>query len=167
MKLEISGGLAKRLAGRIEQYEFEVGILDDKEYRLPLETPAGQQPQLKQFAGGPARKQTRVNSGKMISDVLLGNMERLNINVLQRPFQETNSAIMKFTEAFLRMALSGSVSEKRVVNLIQAIVRNPILRQEYGKNKSATADAKGFDRHLIDTGQTFNQIKARVKRVRK
>lgn len=167
MKIELSKGFAKRLAGRIEQYEFEVGILEDKEYKLPLETPLGEEPQLKQFAGGSARKQTRVGSGKMISDVLLGNMERLNINILLRPFQETNSAIMKFTESFLKMAVSGTVSEKRVVNLIQAIARNPILRQEYGKNKSATADAKGFDRHLIDTGQTFQNIKARVKRVRK
>lgn len=167
MKIELSKGFSKRLAGRIEQYEFEVGILEDKEYKLPLETPEGQPPQLKTYAGGPARKQTREGSGQMISDVLLGNMKRLNINILQRPFQETSSAILKFTEAFLKMAVSGTVSEKRVVNLIQAIVRNPILRQEYGKNKSATADAKGFDRHLIDTGQTFQNIKARVKRVRK
>ena len=39
------------------------------------------------------------------------------------------------------------------------------LKKEYGNNKAATADNKGFDRHLIDTGQTFKEIRARAKRV--
>jgi hypothetical protein len=45
---------------------------------------------------------------------------------------------------------------------LQAIVRNPILRGDYGKNKKETIKRKGFDRYMIDTGQFFNSIIARV-----
>lgn len=91
-------------------------------------------------------------------------MKRLGINILWEPFQKPNSEILRFTTSFLKMAIAKQ-NTQRVVNLLQAIVRNPILRQEYGANTSSTADNKGFDRHLIDTAQMFKAIKARVKRV--
>lgn len=164
MKLELGNAFAKKLQHRIEQYNFEVGVLDDKPYRDPVYHSLLETPQLGNYAGGPVRKATRQDSGKTVGEVLIDNMKRLNINLLWRPFQDENSDILKFTRAFLQMAVAkGSV--KRVENLLQAIVRNPILKQEYGGNSSATADAKGFDRHLIDTGQTFKSIRAKVKRV--
>jgi hypothetical protein len=99
-------------------------------------------------------------------EILVENMKRLNINLLLRPFQEQNSQIMKFTRYFLQLVTKKpGISIKRVENLLQAIVRNPILQQEYGGNSANTADDKGFDRHLFDTGQMFKAIKARVKRV--
>lgn len=89
-------------------------------------------------------------------------MKRLNINLLQAPFKDANNAdIVKFMQAFLKSAVAGR-SMKRVENLLQAVVRNPILRLDYGRNKSSTADAKGFDRHLFDTGQMFQAIKVKV-----
>jgi hypothetical protein len=49
-----------------------------------------------------------------------------------------------------------------LTNAIQAIVRNPILRGDYGRNNLFTQKVKGFNRLMIDTGQFFNNIKARV-----
>jgi hypothetical protein len=167
VKIEVSKRFTQKLASRIEGFEFEVGILDDKPHKYPevAEGPFAKQ-NTKTYAGGPVRKTSRIPSPDNVSDILIANMERLNINILLRPFQETSSEIVKFTQSFLRLATQKKgISPRRVENLLQAVVRNPILRQEYGKNKGSTADAKGFDRHLFDTGQLFKAIKARVKRV--
>lgn len=168
MKIELGKTWGKKLQGRIQSYQFDVGVLEDKEHLEAVETPRFEQPNLGSYAGGPVRRTTRRASGMTVGEVLVENMKRLNINLLLRPFQEKNSEIMKFTETFLKFVVKrGNVSIRRVENLIQAIVRNPILRQEYGQNSSEAADLKGFDRHLIDTGQTFKAIKARARRVRK
>jgi hypothetical protein len=167
VKIELEKGFSKKLAGKISAYNFEVGILQDKPHRN-AEVPAGffDEPRLGSYAGGPVRKATRQSSGKTIGEILIENMKRLNINFLLRPFQSENEPLIKFMGAFLKLAAkSPGMSIKRVENLLQAVVRNPILKQEYGRNKSATADAKGFDRHLVDTAQTFKAIKARAKRV--
>lgn len=166
MDIKLGKAWMKRLEGRINSFEFEVGILEDKDYRSPVVSPRFEEPQLGSYAGGPVRKTSRQNSGQKIGDILVDNMKRLNINILLRPFQEKNSEIMKFTDYFLRLVVQRpGISIKRVENLLQAIVRNPILKQEYGRNSRVTADEKGFNRHLFDTGQTFKAIKARVKRV--
>jgi hypothetical protein len=47
-------------------------------------------------------------------------------------------------------------------NLAQAIIRNPILRGDYGSNSALTRKIKGFDRFMFDTGQLFQSIKAKV-----
>ncbi len=52
---------------------------------------------------------------------------------------------------------------KRCENLLQAIVRNPILRGEYGKQGRSTTRTKGFYSPMIDTAQLFKSIKASVK----
>lgn len=165
MKIELGKSWGKKLKGRIERYQFEVGVFDDKPHMDPVVQGRFEQPQLKNYAGGPVRRTSRQQGELSIGEVLVANMKRLNINILQRPFQERNSDILKFTAYFLKLVTKRQASVKRLENLLQAIVRNPILKQEYGKNNSATADAKGFDRHLFDTGQMFRAIRARVKRV--
>lgn len=166
MKIELDKSFINKLQRRIEGFEFEVGVIDDKPHYNPEESSLFGEPQLKTYAGGPARKQTRQAGPLTNAQILVENMKRLNINILLRPFEEKSSELLKFTTAFLRMACgSKAVSMRRVENLLQAVVRNPILNQEYGKNSSQTADNKGFNRHLIDTAQLFKSIKARAKRV--
>lgn len=155
MKIELSKTFAKKLSRRIEKYEFEVGILNDKTRYLPTDD-------IRQYAGGDVLKQSRQKSNITNADVLVGNMKRLNIDLLLRPFQETSSEIVRFTKEFLRMATGSKVSTKRIENLLQAVVRNPILRKEYGDNTASTADLKGFNRHLFQTGQMFKSISARL-----
>lgn len=165
MRVELGRAWEKKLQGRIERYQFEVGVLDDKVHMDPLLTGRFEEPQLKSYAGGPVRRTSRQAGNLSIGEVLTENMRRLNINILQRPFQERNSDILKFTHYFLSLVTGRQASIKRLENLLQAIVRNPILKQEYGKNSPEAADAKGFDRHLFDTGQMFRAIRARVRRV--
>lgn len=165
MKIELSKNLFKKIERQIEGFEFEVGILNDKPHKLPQEAPLFGTDNLKTFAGGSIRGTSRENSGLTIGDVLIANSERLGIDLLREPFKNPETEINRFTTAFLRYASAKKGSLKRVENLLQAVVRNPILRQEYGNNKSSTAFAKGFNRHLFDTAQMFKAIKAMVKRV--
>lgn len=164
MRIELGKTWGKKLQGRIQRYEFEVGVLDDKPHKNPIEQGRFEQPQLKSYAGGPVRRTSREAGALSIGQVLVENMKRLNINILAAPFKDRNSDILKFTAEFLKLVTTKKASLKRLENLLQAIVRNPILKQEYGGNSPATADAKGFDRHLFDTGQMFRAIRARVIR---
>lgn len=154
---------AKTLQKRVNGWEAEVGILNDKPHREPVYTTIGGQPQLTDYAGQKVRKTSRIPSGKSTGEILVDTMKRLNQNILLEPFQKRNSDIIKFTEYFLKFVVSGmGGAQKRVENLLQAIVRNPILNKEYGDNDPKTADAKGFDHLLLDTGQMFKEIRARV-----
>lgn len=165
MKIALSKNLFRKIERQIEGFEFEVGILDDKPHRLPIESPLFGPQNLKSYAGGDIRPTSKIPSGLTVGDVLIANSERLGIDLLRDPFKNPDTEINRFTTAFLRYASAKKGSLKRVENLLQAIVRNPILRQEYGNNKGSTADNKGFDRHLFDTAQMFKAIKAMVKRV--
>lgn len=167
MDLKLGKGLYEKYSSKIESFEFEVGVLEDKPHYQPVEHGIFEEPKLKEYAGGQVRQTSKIKSELSTAEILVKNMERLGINILKDPFERNESDIIKFTHTFLKMALDARMNQQRVVNLIQAIVRNPILKLEYGKNKASTADAKGFDRHLFDTGQMFKAIKAKVKRVRK
>lgn len=162
MRLEIDGGWVSKVRRRVEKYNFEVGILEDKPHKHAESHGMFEKPKLGSYAGGPVRKTTGKSSDKTIGQIVVDNMKRLRRNFLAEPFQKQGSDLLKFTHSFLRMALEGRKNQNRVKNLLQAVVRNPINRQEYGRNRPFTADAKGFDRHLIDTGQMFRAIKARI-----
>lgn len=165
MNIKLGSAWSRQLQSRVNGFEFQVGIINDKPHYEPIETGRFEEPKLKTFAAGSARMQSRKAGPLSTGQVFVENMKRLNINLLQRPFKEKNSDILKFTDAFLKLVLKRpSISIKRVENLLQAIVRNPILKQEYGQNRAATADAKGFNRHLIDTSQTFRAIIARASK---
>jgi len=161
----MSRGWLKKLQSRIDRYDFEIGVLEDKDHKNPVHTMLHQQPQLGSYAGGPVQRTSKESSGVSIGDVLIQNQERLNTDLLKEPFQKRDSEIIRFTNYFLRFVCDvKGTSIRRVENLLQAIVRNPILNEDYGQNTAATADNKGFDRHLFGTGQMFKAIKARARR---
>ena len=54
--------------------------------------------------------------------------------------------------------------KQRILNGMRAVVRNPILRGEYGKNSAKWAAVKGFNDLLMMTGQFFKAIEARFKK---
>lgn len=160
MKFELDRLFKSRIEKKIESFNFEVGILQDKPHKKAQEV--GLFDALGEYAGGPVRKASRELSGLSIAEILMLNQERLNTDLLRTPFQKESDDMNKFVRAFLKYAFSKGGSVKRVENLLQAVVRNPILRQEYGKNTYPTRVAKTFDRNLIDTGQMFKNIRARV-----
>jgi hypothetical protein len=163
MKLILDKKFAKKLQGRFGKYNFEVGILDDGVYKTPKKGERGKKGQdvLSNYAGGPVRKKGPA-SDKMISDVSKENRDRLGFNYLSEPFKHKSTDIIKFTKEFFKLAF-GRSEKRRCENLLQAIVRNPILRGEYGENSELTQKVKGFNRPMIDTAQLFKAIKAVCK----
>jgi hypothetical protein len=161
MIIKLDERFKKNVAGLFGKYEFEVGVLDDGPYRTPLRGKRGKKGQdvLSTYAGGPVRKKGRASSMK-ISDVSKANRERFNY--LTQPFKKQSSDIIRFTETFFKLVF-GRSEKKRAENLLQAIVRNPMLRGDYGPNATLTQKIKGFDRAMIDTGQLFKAITARTR----
>jgi hypothetical protein len=160
--LKLDGRFKKQVKGRVEGHIFDVGILENKAHKLPRSKKEG----LSAYAGGPVRKKSRIGSGATLAEVSEDVRKNLKINFYQRPFRmKANKDILRFSKVFIKsiMTDNGTIKEKRrLENLLQAIVRNPILRGDYGINTIATASRKGFNRLMIDTGQLFNGIKARV-----
>ncbi len=166
-QLKLSRGFGEKMKGRFEKYEFEVGVIQDGPHKLPAERQAGAQnfsSNLGSYAGGPVRKKSRTAGPLTIAEVSAANRARLGINYLTEPFQRESSDIVKFFKSFLKL-ITGRTQIKRVENLLQAVVRNPILRGEYGRQARSTTREKGFYRPMIDTAQLFKSIKAVARRV--
>ena len=152
---------SKNLKGRIEGYQFEVGILKDKTHKDPWSKKDG----FSTLAGGPVRKKSRFKTDRTISEVSTSIRDSTKINIYTAPFKlKTNSEILRFSRQYIKALVSNGImkEKRRIENLIQAIVRNPITRGDYGRNAKSTAKEKGFNRFLIDTGQLFKAIKARI-----
>jgi hypothetical protein len=160
MKLQLDKRFQKHVRGIVEKYSFDVGVLDDAPHKSAKYAKKGQNV-LSNYAGGPVRKTTQ-KAYLSVADVSESFRKFLGFNYLTKPFAKKNSEIVRFTNEFLKLAF-GRSQKKRVENLLQAIVRNPILRKDYGDNSAKTQKAKGFNRLGIDTGQLFKGIKARVK----
>lgn len=153
---------ANNLKGRFGKYKFEVGILQDSPYMVPARGKRGLHGEdvLTSYAGIKIRKETSNDSGQLVSDVSKANRDRLGFNYLSKPFEDKTSEAVKFTNEFFKYAF-GHSQLKRAENLLQACVRNPILRGDYGTNSELTQKIKGFNHPMIDTAQLFRSIQAR------
>lgn len=167
MQLKLDAKFKDNLRGRFGKYDFQVGILKDGLHRDPKRGVRGQggKDVISSYAGGPVRKASTQSNGAKISEVSASNRKRLGFNYLTAPFKVRSSDIVKFMGEFFKLAF-GRSQKKRAENLLQAVVRNPILRGDYGSNSSLTQRIKGFDRNMIDTAQLFKSITAscRVRR---
>lgn len=144
--------------GVLAKYTVEVGVLEAKYGNRPKGK------ELKSFAGGQARKAGK--KGKTLLSYILSIFDKKH-NLLIKPWSKSSNAdvLRVISEMVKDMSQSTEATKRRFLNACQAVVRNPILRQEYGKNKPSTAKRKGFNRYLIDVGSLFNNIKARFFRV--
>jgi hypothetical protein len=159
LKIEIEKFLPK-MVKLIEGQFFVVGVLDAAEHKsaqTQFESKG-----LKSFHGLQARKVTNLIDGA--TQEIGGELED-QYKWLREPFADGNEKqkeIQDFAKNYIAEIQKDKKNENRLVNLVQAIVRNPILRRDYGSNSEKTQKIKGFDSPMIDTGQFFNSIKARV-----
>lgn len=160
--IKLDGRFVKEAKGRIERFWFEVGVLDEGIHKMARPSSAG----LKSYAGGPARKTSRKPDGLTMSELSIKLREQSGVNFYTAPFKaKKNIDIVRFTNSFMKMITEGGKlkEKKRLENHLQAIVRNPILRGDYGRNSDVTEKIKGFNRFMIDTAQFFKAITARVR----
>lgn len=154
----------EELQKSVDKYNIQVGVFDNIPRKKPISGPkAG----VSSLAGGAVRKSRIAKVPSMSGDVAAELQARYHW--LDRPFRSSNNQskdIIAFTNYFISSIIRGQKdvsSLRRIANLVQAIVRNPILRGDYGRNSAAYAKLKGFNRFLFDTGQFFKSIKALVK----
>lgn len=161
MRMRLDGRFKRQVKAAFGRYHFEVGVLEQRMHKDPRRPS-----EIRSVAGGPARKASRKSSGLTIAQVSERARKSTGINYLTLPFRGTgkNRDIVRFANAALKLMLGREENTRRVNNLLQAIVRNPITRGDYGGNKPTTRKIKGFSRLFIDTGQLFQNIKARVVR---
>lgn len=147
----------KEVKARINRFDFNVGVIKDG----PHYNPVGKK---STYAGGPVRKAGR-KIGSTLSHVSADVRKRLGINFYRAPFQKPSRKsieLQRFLREFVKYVRNDKSGVRRMENAMQATVRNPILRGEYGSNSKAASTAKGFDRLLIDTGQLFKAIIAKA-----
>lgn len=148
----------EKLKLAIEGQHYEVGIIKNTSHKSAQDKNNG----LKNFISGDARKTGSKVDGSM--QEIAGELEK-KFSWLSKPFRDGNEKqkeIQTFAKTFIAEIQKKSPNDNRIKNLVQAIVRNPILRGDYGSNKKFTIEKKGFDRKMIDTGQFFNSIKSMV-----
>lgn len=168
----------KEVKARIDRFDFNVGILEEGPHYNPL-TKKQVIGKIKRkglgassfvaavhgtYAGGPVRKAGRT-VGDTLSEVSESVRKKLGINFYTAPFEKPSgksAELQGFLKEFVKFVRDDKSGVRRMQNAVQAIVRNPILRGEYGSNSKAAANAKGFDRLLIDTGQLFKAIICKV-----
>lgn len=152
MQITISG-VSPKLKAQIQKYSFEVGILEDRQ--LKRAKPRS----IKSFAGGPARQIGSMSRGGM---QMLGAVLNKKYHWLRERYTSENKEIRAFANEYIAQISATKANMQRAINLVQAIVRNPILRGDYGSNSRRQARLKGFNRLMIDTGAFFGSIKARI-----
>lgn len=137
----------------LDKYESEIGILEDKpaaKWKGPQRT----------LYGGPANKQ----AGQNKETTLRALMAKFNntYNILLAPWQSAeNKDVLRVIDRMVADINKGGKMKQSFLNAMQAVVRNPILRGDYGDNTKATEATKGFNRLMINTGKFFSNIKVR------
>jgi len=151
--------LAKRVTSQIGNYTFEVGILANapKKRRKKAAT--------KSFAGLTVNAVGTVSKKRPTTIAYIGEvLEKYHFKWLTRPFKTKglNHDVKKVVDEIAAQVFGKrSKDNKRLENAVQAVVRNPILRGDYGDNAQSTIKAKGFNKLGIDTAQFFKAIKAK------
>lgn len=160
-------GLDKFIQGQIDKYKFDVGILTNKQHFAPARRLVGYK------NGVPVYEKSWYNfagikllkAGNKIDGTLFGIAEELDAAYkwLRRPFAlSTNKDLLAVINTIVE-ELNGRENKRRLINAVQAVVRNPILRGDYGRNSKKTAKEKGFNKLMMSTGQFFKNIKARLR----
>lgn len=150
-----SKGIGKTISKQIGNYNFEVGILSDQPKKMRKKGSS------KSYAG------LKVSAtGKASQKVSLAEVAKYTDNQfkwLKKPFTlpKNKEVIAVVKEIALQVFGKKSTDNKRLENAVQAVIRNPILRGDYGNNAPSTVKQKGFNKLGIDTAQMFKAIKAK------
>lgn len=161
-------GFEKYITGQVGKYQFQAGLLQNKPHYAPLKTLLGYQngkPVFQKhwysYAGKKLLRQGKKPDGTLWK---IGQKMDDAFMWLRKPFTLAKNADLLAVINFIVDNLNGKGNQQRILNAIQAVIRNPILRGDYGRNSQKTAKEKGFNQLLMATGQLFKNIKVRFLR---
>lgn len=135
---------------------IEVGIFEANPRKKP-------QRGKKKFAKGVARNSDLTKITKLTTADLLEDLE-YRYQILSRALEnQTTKEYGVFVGALIEYANDGtSLNHRKIKNSLKAVIVKPILTSMYGYNTQETADKKGFNKLLVDTGQTVKAIEVRI-----
>lgn len=163
VEFKLEKGIAAKLKGRYDGHSLFTGVLNSKSHNEAMRWKKSNPNNKSTYLGGPVRKQTRQPDGDM-GTIFKDMQATTGINLLSAPLKSKKSRdIMRLLDSFFKMVQGSSLKVKRLENALQALIRNPILRGDYGGNTELTTKIKGFNRLFIDTAQVFKNITGRVK----
>ncbi len=150
-----SKNISKKISKQIGNYNFEVGILGDAPKKMPKKGSTKTYAGLKIAATGAASQKVSLAEVAKYTDN--------RFKWLKKPFKiKGNKDVLKVVNEIAAQVFGKrSLDNKRLENAVQAVIRNPILRGDYGHNAASTVKQKGFDKLGIWTGQMFKAIKAK------
>lgn len=153
-RLKIEGNnFVKTIQVELDKYEVEVGILADKPIYAAIKG------KYKSYAGLRLAAVSRFVKGTLVG--LAKDLDR-RYDWLERPWRlEENQDVQQVVDDIVESINMNHSGKQRVLNGMQAVVRNPILGDYYGRNSDKWANIKGFNKFLMWTGQFFQNIKAR------
>jgi hypothetical protein len=154
--MKITSEISKTISRKIGYYNFEVGILDSQQKKIANHKASAN------YAGMKVSGSKGRSSKLSLADV--AKYTDKNFGWLKRPFKtKENKDVGRVVKELAKQTIAeGSKDKKRLENAVQAVIRNPILRGDYGQNKTSTAKAKGFNKLGIETAQMFKFIKAKI-----
>lgn len=153
------------IAGEIGKFKFQVGILENKQHYAPMKrligTNNGKPVYAKSWYNYAGIKLLR--QGSKVDGTLFGVAREMDAAYkwLRKPFELRKNTDLLLVINYIVDNLNGRNVRQQILNALQAVVRNPILRGDYGRNSQKTAKYKGFNKLMMSTGQLFKNIKAR------
>lgn len=158
IKVKLNESFLDKEVKEFEAQRVTVGVLDKSKYAaIAKPKSAG----LKSMKGIPAsyiKKRDKSFPMWQLADFLdyhYGFISKAAIN--------PNNADLVLVMNELKRIFDGKVNPKRIENAAIALVRNQILRKDFGSNAESTEKQKGFDMPLVRTGAMFSSIKAIYK----
>lgn len=146
----------------IRGQHVRVGILNKGKKALQ---PARPLRRLKLTPTVPRNAATTNGSGKTAK--LVDVMAYLNRQrgILDKALEQAGQKdIEEIADLFVRLVLESkgdALLIQKLENVCKAIIRNPIIRKEYGPNAESTAAKKEFDHYGVNTGTLMKNIEAK------
>lgn len=144
-----------------EAQRVKVGVLQDRPVAIPQNKSKGHS-RLKgtQYLRRKIKRQNKDDlENAMALTKLAEILDKQYGFISETPLLPNNADLMKVMDE-LKVIFNGEPNPRRIENAAIAMIRNPIIRMDYGGNSSLTVEEKGFDRPMVDTGTLFSNISA-------
>lgn len=144
--------------GKIQEFESQrvkVGVLSDR----PVSIPRNKREGLSALKGTNYPRRKIKKRGGMALTKLAEILDREYGFISDTPLLPNNSDLMKVMDE-LMVIFNKKPNSRRIENAAIAMIRNPIIRMDFGSNAASTISEKGFDRPMVDTGTLFSNISA-------
>ena len=158
--------------------DLELGVFSKKSHRREIRPTSKRGLARKKKTGFATSRSTLMGryllakgkaSTQSMQDVVRGMQKKSGVSIWVG-LTTSNRSIKYIRDALITLmsAKQKPASKKRrIINSFQAVVRNRITSSELGKNTRARAKSKGFNFLFVATGQVFQNIKARIRRIYK